>query len=602
MLPLLRKVVRGFLPVWLAVTSWAHVGSHPSVHDTVAGIALRLAREVPPARLTAATPDQLLAWLAPQERLVLGREHVRFTVNVPVRVTVVGDATAVETPFWLADLGFRDAGLRWQDGESTFTAWAREFPAGEIGLGVNGLGERDSHYFVLLQPLVASPALEVAGGYPGRLRVATFMVGAQPWADRGTVVTAAPPVLLGQTLLRTLHGSRNDACLNGKSRVTPFPAGPLPDHLVLTWSGSPTRSQTVQWRTSATVRRGLATFHPKPASGGPPDPVSVVRVPAVTRLIVDPALRNDPVIHWHTAELNGLTPGTTYVYRVGDGSPQGWSAPAEFTTAPEGATPFSFVYMGDAQNGLDRWGQLAQRAYRSRPDAAFYLMAGDLVNRGNQRDDWDAFLHFADGIFARRPLAPVIGNHECQGGHPTMYLEQFALPLNGPSGLEAGRAYAFEYSNALFVILDSNLDPQEQSVWLEDQLSSSGATWKFVAYHHPAYSSAPNRDNEEIRQYWVPIFDRYHVDLALQGHDHAYLRTYPLRDNQRVVDPADGTVYIVSVSGTKMYDQAARPYTEFGMTRVPTYQVLDIQIQGDRLNYRSYDAQGRLRDQFVIRK
>ena len=70
---------------------------------------------------------------------------------------------------------------------------------------------------------------------------------------------------------------------------------------------------------------------------------------------------------------------------VGDGSPNGWTEAAEFTTAPSGAAPFAFIYMGDAQNGLDRWGVLLHNAYRARPDAAFYLMAGDLVNRGAER-------------------------------------------------------------------------------------------------------------------------------------------------------------------------------------------------------------------------
>jgi 3',5'-cyclic AMP phosphodiesterase CpdA len=196
----------------------------------------------------------------------------------------------------------------------------------------------------------------------------------------------------------------------------------------------------------------------------------------------------------------------------------------------------------------------------------------------------------------------VIGNHECQGGRPTLYLEQFALPQTGPSGVEPERAYAFEYSNALFVILDSNLDPEQQAPWLEKQLAASQATWKFVAYHHPAYSSAPNRDNTAIRRWWIPLFDKYHVDLALQGHDHAYLRTYPMRANTPVASTDEGTVYIVSVSGTKMYDQADRDYTEFGMTNVATYQVLDIQISGDRLIYRAYDLDGNLRDEIVIEK
>ena len=151
-------------------------------------------------------------------------------------------------------------------------------------------------------------------------------------------------------------------------------------------------------------------------------------------------------------------------------------------------------------------------------------------------------------------------------------------------------------------MLDSNLKPETQTRWLERQLSNTQVRWKFVIYHHPLYASEPKREPKALRQAWGPIFDKYHVDLALQGHDHAYLRTYPMKANQRVASPSEGTVYIVSVSGTKMYKQDPRDYTEFGMTNVSTYQVLDIQISGDRLVYRAYDIDGAMRDELVIEK
>lgn len=183
-----------------------------------------------------------------------------------------------------------------------------------------------------------------------------------------------------------------------------------------------------------------------------------------------------------------------------------------------------------------------------------------------------------------------------------MYLELFDLPENGPAGLPPERAYAFHYSNALFVVLDSNLPAESQTEWLEEQLAATEATWKFVVYHHPAYSSGPRRDNADIRALWGTLFDKYHVDLALQGHDHAYLRTWPMRDQKRVDSPSEGTIYIVSVSGTKFYEQGEFDYTEFGMTNVSTYQVLDIQIDGNRLAYKAYDIEGSVRDEFVIEK
>ena len=90
--------------------------------------------------------------------------------------------------------------------------------------------------------------------------------------------------------------------------------------------------------------------------------------------------------------------------------------------------------------------------------------------------------------------------------------------------------------------------------------------------------------------------------MVLQGHDHAYLRTYPMKDNRQVNAPKNGTIYVVSVSGTKMYSQGDYDYIEKGFTKTSTFQVLDIQISGDRLVYRSYDLDGRIKDEFVIEK
>src|SRR5690606_12789213 len=122
-------------------------------------------------------------------------------------------------------------------------------------------------------------------------------------------------------------------------------------------------------------------------------------------------------------------------------------------------------------------------------DAAFIVLAGDLINHGQDRDDWDHFFASAGRVFASRPLLPTIGNHEVQGGHPTLYLRQLPLRANGPANLEPGRAYALNYGNALFVVLDSNLSAEAQVPWLETQLRDTDATWKFVVYHHPAYAS-----------------------------------------------------------------------------------------------------------------
>lgn len=583
----------------VSLTCIAHVGNHPSVHDTVAGIAIRLKNHFSEDQLKSLTAYQIEQFLTPEEKEILSTEHISFRVNVPVEVIVIRDRALKSEPFWLRE-NYALSGLTFNVGDSEFDVWKKHFSAGQVGLGVNSLTGGEAHYVVLLRPKNPEDKIEVADLYPGQLRVEPVAEETQPYVDANEKVKMLSPGFSDCLILRTEYSSRDDAKLVDYFRWTDYPATNRPDQVVLTWSEDPKTTQTIQWRTSRQIRHGMVKYQAK-ARFNRFNPAPLTTAHADTQRLATPNVLNDPESNRHTVTLTGLQPDTTYVYSVGNGG-ENWSELAEFTTAPDRIKPFSFIYMGDAQNGLDRWGTLARNAFRERPDAAFYIMAGDLVNRGNDRDDWDSFFANAATIFDRRQLVPAIGNHENQGGHPTLYLQNFTLPTNGPAKIESERAYAYEYSNALFVILDTNLAPADQTEWLEKTLSESTATWKFAIYHHPAYSSAPRRDNQDIRKYWLPLFDKYHVDLALQGHDHAYLRTYPMFGDKKVDSPSKGTVYIVSVSGTKMYDQDPREYTEFGMTNVATYQVLDIQISGDRLVYRAYDIDGEKRDEIIIEK
>ena len=86
-------------------------------------------------------------------------------------------------------------------------------------------------------------------------------------------------------------------------------------------------------------------------------------------------------------------------------------------------------------------------------------------------------------------------------------------------------------------------------------------------FHHPVYPSHPWRDTPALREHWVPIFDKHHVDLVLQGHDHAYLRTYPLRGHRRVARPGRGN----DLRDRRLRRQVRRPgqrdYIEVGQSR-----------------------------------
>lgn len=599
----MRRLLILGIALTLSGLAQAHVGNHPSVHDTVAAIIERFARTFPAEELKGFTVEKVLAALTEHEREILGQEHLIFRVNVPVTVYVLRAEDMKEEVFWLAERGFEKTDLTVITNEGPFVAWSKAFPAGEVGLGVNSLSGDGDHYFVAIVPQTPGEKVELSEIYPGQHTVGAMNVGERIYSSWDTtVLKEVPEALAGQVLLRGNENARRAARLTSVYQVTKYPATAAPDQVTLTWASDPKTTQAVQWRTSTEVTQGAVRYRMKKTAGAELAD-KWITVAAQTKALVNHNTINDPAVHRHSVNLIGLEPATTYEYEVGDGSVTGWTAPFEFTTAPDKITPFKFIYMGDAQNGLDAWGKLIHNAYSEEPEAAFYIMAGDLVNRGNERDDWDDFFHNATGVFDHRQLVPCIGNHENQGDlGPRMYLELFDLPKNGPTNIAPEHAYSFTYSNALFVVLDSNLLPADQVEWLDAELAASEATWKFVVYHHPAFSSGASRDNPDVRNIWTPIFDKYHVDLALQGHDHAYLRTWPMKGDQKAGSAAEGTIYIVSVSGTKFYEQGQFDYTEFGMTNVATYQVLDLRIDGNKLTYKAYDIEGKVRDEFVIEK
>jgi hypothetical protein len=324
--------------------------------------------------------------------------------------------------------------------------------------------------------------------------------------------------------------------------------------------------------------------------------------------LVMPNLLNDPVVLRHRVVIDGLEPDTTYVYSLGDGTSGGWGPWRAVRTGPDRSRDLQFLYLGDAQTGLERWGELLHAACRRHPHANFIVLAGDLVDRGNERTNWDHFFLRAADVFDRLPLMPCVGNHEYLDVGPRLYRAFFDLPRNGPAGIDPELVYQFECGDAFFAMLDSTLavsDPGEarrQAEWLDAALAGARATWKFVIFHHPVYPSHPWRDTPNLREYWVPVFDRHHVDLVLQGHDHAYLRTYPLRAHHRVACGDAGTTYVVAVSGDKFVEQAHRDYIEVGYANLATYQTVEIQNRERRLTYRAWNEAGQIVDEFRLEK
>ncbi|MHA7130081.1 purple acid phosphatase family protein [Algoriphagus namhaensis] len=389
-----------------------------------------------------------------------------------------------------------------------------------------------------------------------------------------------------------------------------------PDRIILNVTEDLTTMAHITWRTSEEVDQGFVEI--AAATADPMFIKKAAQYPAKTTLVDFTDIRVAGTrAKYHSAKLKGLKPGTTYGYRVGDGKL--WSEWFQFTTAtsdPDEA--FSFLYVGDAQNYiLELWSRVVREGFRKAPDAKFFIHAGDLVNHAHREQEWHEWFAAGGFIHSMIPSMPNPGNHEYKprvdGENEESILSvqwthQFTLPDNGPKGLEE-TVYFIDYKDTKIITLNSNVHHKPQAKWLEDVLANNKKKWVIITYHHPMFSAASGRDNDRLRKIWKPIFDQYGVDLVLQGHDHSYARgrTAPGSNELDGVNMRDqaGTVYVVSVSGGKMYEVGGE-WNELGAIKdrsaekTQLFQV--ITIEGDRLIYKSFTPVNELYDSFELLK
>ncbi len=140
----------------------------------------------------------------------------------------------------------------------------------------------------------------------------------------------------------------------------------------------------------------------------------------------------------------------------------------------------------------------------------------------------------------------------------------------------------------------------KQALWVEDLLKNNPCKWTIMTFHHPLFSTSARRDNKVVRELLKPLIDKYRVDLVLNGHDHTYARGSVMPDGEEKRSKRAGTVYVVSVSGSKQYQQDAEPWWDIGLINTQMWQA--ITVDGNELEYRAYDASGALVDQFILKK
>ncbi|GGC23680.1 phosphoesterase [Parapedobacter defluvii] len=384
-------------------------------------------------------------------------------------------------------------------------------------------------------------------------------------------------------------------CVSAQS----FVSSEYPDRITLTISKDPVRTQTVTWRTDSSVLTSKAQVCLD--NGTPIQNAAIREIAAATKTLKGKDGRTDL---YHHVVFDQLEPAHVYAYRVGDG--EHWSEWFQFRTASNDTEPFSFIYLGDAQNDIkSEWSRVIRQSFRQQPDARFIIHAGDLINNANTDTEWGEWHYGAGFIHAMIPVFPTPGNHE-QGGRdslnrPTLdphWTTQFTLPDNGPE--EA--VYYVDYQGVRIISLNSQTmgkDPQaldSQAKWLEDVLKNNPMKWTVITLHHPMYTTAKRRESEDmqVKERLKALYDQYGVDLVLQGHDHTYAR------GKGPNAVAKGPVYMLSVAGPKMYVSDSDRWMDVALEKTQLYQT--ITVTSGKLVVKAYKASGELFDSFELTK
>ena len=393
-----------------------------------------------------------------------------------------------------------------------------------------------------------------------------------------------------------------------------------PDRIILTFNGNPSTKRAVTWRTDSSVKKAEAQIA---VAGLNSDFVKEASTYTANTEEFDLGLyksNKSLIVNYHSVVFENLKPNTLYAYRVGFA--ENWSEWIQFKTANDTYSPTQFVYFGDAQNDiLNHWSRVIRMAYKTAPDASFVIHAGDLVDSAHKDNEWAQWFKAGGFIHSQWTAIPVVGNHEFQrfdGYEGTLprrlsiqWRPQFTLPVEENLDEKLHETvYSVEYQDILVLVLNSTGQLEEQTEYIREKLTNSDAKWKIVTNHHSVFSPAEGRDFEYARKVWKPMFEKYGVDLVLNGHDHTYARGHTPVKSQNVNESGIfKTLYVTSVSGPKQY--------KIDKVKIKNYEVDGyksdkmgeetqffqvINIDNNKLTYSAYTTLGDLYDRAIITK
>ena len=260
----------------------------------------------------------------------------------------------------------------------------------------------------------------------------------------------------------------------------------------------------------------------------------------------------------------------------------------ELSTAKSISVAPILRFVSVADTGTGAKGQYAvaeaMTRYHSQHPFDLAILAGDNIYN-------DGEIEKIGAVF-ERPYQPLLKQgvkfHACLGNHD-IRTNNGDPQVRYPGFNMLDRYYTFRRNPVQFFALDTNhnADWKTQLAWLEQELSSSDAPWKVVFGHHQIYSSGHYGVNQAFIKTLTPLFQKYGVQLYINGHDHHYERTRSIK----------GTTYLICGAGAGVRPVGRSAWTEHSASQL-SFAAFDV--YSDRMEISGIDTNNRVFDKGVI--
>ena len=255
----------------------------------------------------------------------------------------------------------------------------------------------------------------------------------------------------------------------------------------------------------------------------------------------------------------------------------------------ENSSIFNFIAVGDWAC-TDETKDTLKNIISQNPELVLAL--GDLSYNGKAK----CWLELIEPLSNKTKI--VIGNHEAESSKLRKdYMNYFDL---------TEQYYSFNYQNIHFLALSTEIPfdvGSKQYEFVKQDLEKFSQDpiidWIIVFYHRQIYGSASESQHEDdFRKVYHPLFDKYKVDLALQGHFHLYERSFPITfnnndynkpkiedTNSTIYKNSKGTIFItIGTGGAKgMTFSSSSSIEEFTAEAIDgKYGILDIALHTDQ--------------------